>query len=104
MFPRTTAESRRHDLYTGLSEILGADQADTLMAYLPSQESTEVATKADLDDLEVRLGGRIDEMGQHIDAVGQRIDAVGQRIDRMVLAMVAGLVAIIATLIAQSFI
>lgn len=107
----TTAESSRHDLYTGLAEFLGPDRADTLMTYLPSRESTDLATKADLNALELTLGvridrvdGRLDTMGHHLEAVSQRLEAVSRRLDRIVLALVAGFVAIVATLIAQSFI
>jgi hypothetical protein len=93
----TTPESRRHDLYNGLTELLGEDRADTLMTYLPSSEGTDLATKSDLDAIEDRLVVRID-------IVSQRLEGLSQRLDRMVLAMIAGLVAIIATLVAQSFI
>ncbi|MEE8486315.1 MAG: hypothetical protein V3S38_07205 [Acidimicrobiia bacterium] len=114
----TTAESRRHDIYTGLTEFLGPDRADTLMTYLPSRESTDLATKADLTALELTLGGRIDRidgrldnmdrhlvgMNQRLESVDQRFEAVNERLDRIVLTLAAGLVAIVATLIAQSFV
>lgn len=114
----TTAESRRHDLYNGLVEFLGADRANTLMTYLPSGESTDLLTRADLDAVEQRLGAhidgldariagldtRIDGLDTRIDGLSNRIDLVTQRLDRIVFALVAGLVAIIATLIAQSFV
>lgn len=107
----TTAESRRHDLYTGLTEFLGPDRADTLMTYLPSRESTDLATKADLTALELTLGvridridGRLDNMDRHLVGMNQRFEAVNQRLDRIVLTLAAGLVAIVATLIAQSFV
>lgn len=93
----TTAEPRRHDLYSGLPELLGEDRADTLTTCLPSQESTDLATKAGLDVLEVRLVDRLDTMDH-------RLEPINNRLDRMVFALVAGLVAIIATLVAQSFI
>lgn len=107
----TTAESRRHDLYTGLTEFLGPDRADTLMTYLPSRESTDLATKADLTALELTLGvridridGRLDNMDRHLVGMNQRFEAVNQRLDRIVLTLAAGLVAIVATLIAQSLV
>jgi hypothetical protein len=99
----TSAESRRHDLYNGLTEILGNDRADTLMAYLPSRESTELTTRSDLDALEERLARRIDLLDHRFDLIDQRFEALTQRLDRIILALVAGLVAIIATLVAQSF-
>ncbi len=59
--------------------------------------SADLATKADLDVLEVRLVDRLDTMDH-------RLEPINQRLDRMVFALVAVLVAIIATLVAQSFI
>jgi hypothetical protein len=93
----TTAESRRHDLYNGLTEFLGEDRTDTLMAYLPSQESADLATRADVDT----LSHRIDAVERNLTA---RLDAVNHRLDRIVLTLAAGLIAIVATLITQTFI
>jgi len=100
----TTPESRRHDLYNGLTEFLGEDRADTLMTYLPSSEGIDLATKSDLDAIEDRLVVRIDIVSQRLEGMDQRLEGLSQRLDRMVLALIAGLVAIIATLVAQSFI
>jgi hypothetical protein len=99
-----TAESRRHDLYNGLTEFLGEDRANTLMTYLPAQESTDLATKADLDALETAVTDRFDMVDQRFLAMDRPFEAINHRLDRMVFALVAGLVAIIATLVAQSFI
>ena len=99
----TSSESRRHDLYNGLTEVLGVERADVLMTYLPSTESTELATKADIrvlesriDKVEANLTVRIDSVGTRVDALATRIDALATRIDRIVLAVVAALVVIIA--------
>jgi hypothetical protein len=107
----TSAEARRLDLYNGLTEFLGEDRANTLMAYLPSQHSTDLATKADLDALKTAVtvrfdtvDQRFDRMDQRFETMDQRFEAITHRLDRMVFALVAGLVAIIATLVAQSFI
>ena len=89
------AEARRHDLYNALTEFLGPERADTLMAYLPSHEATELATRSDIQN----LSARIDAVEHNLTA---RIDAVNQRLDRIVLTLAAGLVAIVATLIAQA--
>ena len=45
-------EGMRHRLYGRLADVLGADEAAALMSALPQ---TELATKADLDGLEMRL-------------------------------------------------
>lgn len=42
------SESARHDLYTGLRDVIGAERAETLMSAIPLHDLGEVATKADL--------------------------------------------------------
>ena len=89
----TTPEARRHDLYNALSETIGPDRADTLMAYLPSTEAVSLATKSDIADLKADLS-----------ALGSRIDAVNQRLDRLFLTLTAGLIAIVGAVVVQSII
>lgn len=65
-------------LYNRLEEILGADNADTLMTNLPPQPGSELATKADLaavrDDFRSlrvdfeRLEGRFDRLEDKLDS------------------------------------
>jgi hypothetical protein len=64
-----TSESRRRDLYNGLTELLGIERADTLMQFLPSIEGSQQATRTDIyglssnvDDVERSLSGRIDNV------------------------------------------
>jgi hypothetical protein len=83
------SEARRRDLYNSLDELLGTELAETLMAYLPAYESTELATKEDIRRLEDRF-----------DRIEDRLDAVNQRLDRFFLTQSAGLIAIVGTLIA----
>ncbi len=45
------SKAARHDLYNGLTELLGLDRADTLMAYLPEFDPSQVATKSDITEL-----------------------------------------------------
>lgn len=47
----TAPESKRLALYNGLTEILGPELTDRLMAYLPPSEASGLATKADVDRL-----------------------------------------------------
>ena len=91
-----TAESRRHDLYSGVTEFLGPDRADTLMTYLPSREGNDLTTRSDFD----HLSSRIDTVERNLTA---RFDAVNHRLDRIVLTLAAGLIVILATMIAQAF-
>ncbi|MGF1617701.1 MAG: hypothetical protein ACFCU2_07805 [Acidimicrobiia bacterium] len=157
-----TYESRRRDLYNGLTEVLGIERADTLMQFLPSIEGSQQATRTDIyglsgriDDAESSLTGRIDnvesslttridnverslttridnversltsridnverDLTARIDkvegklttridrfehSVTARFDAMNLRLDRIVLTLAAGLMAIIAALIAQNF-
>jgi hypothetical protein len=102
-----TSESRRRDLYNGLTELLGIERADTLMQFLPSIEGSQQATRTDvyelsirIDDVERSLATRIDRFEHGVTA---RFDAMNQRLDRVVLTLAAGLMAIIATLVAQNF-
>lgn len=106
-----SSETRRHDLYNGLTELLGADRADTLMTYLPSRPDADYATHADIrrvearvDEVETSLGARIDKVETNLTAridqvemklTGQ-IDALHSRLDRIVYAVIAALIAIIA--------
>jgi tetrahydromethanopterin S-methyltransferase subunit G len=69
--------------------LLGTELAETLMAYLPAYESTELATKDDIRRLDDRF-----------DRIEDRLDAVNQRLDRFFLTQSAGLIAIVGTLIA----
>lgn len=45
-------EESRHDMYEGLTEVLGRGRATTLMEHLPPAGWADVATKRDLEVLE----------------------------------------------------
>ncbi len=53
-------ERTRHQLFLRLEEVLGDEEANTLMEHLPPVGWADVATKRDLDDLEQRMGLRFD--------------------------------------------
>ena len=108
-----TSESSRHDLYTGLVELLGLERAKTLMAYLPAYDPAQLATKEDLRteigrvETEMRdgfaaLSRRIDEFGQRMDDLSQRmegrLDELNRRMDRLFQTVVAGLFVIVAAM------
>jgi hypothetical protein len=73
-------------LYNRPDEVLGTERADTLMAYLPTDEFTALATKVDIERLEKNLHGEI--------------RSVNERLDRFFLTQSAALIAMIGTLIA----
>ena len=67
-------EKSRHELYRRLEEILGPEQATTLMEHLPPVGWADVATKDDLRSLETRLDARIDRLDGRIGQLDGRID------------------------------
>ena len=61
-------ERARHELHRKLEEVLGADQASTLMEMLPPVGWADVATKRDLDVLESRFGLRLEAVEHRLRA------------------------------------
>ena len=91
----TRAEAKRHDLYNSLAELIGTDQANTLMAYLPTHESHDLVTKDDLAAMR-------EEMRAGFDRLERRIDALGTRLDRIVLSLIAALLTMLVGFFAQA--
>ena len=57
-----TVDYRNRDqLYRSAVEALGREEADTLMASLPPMDWSEMATKSDLRELELRLSSHMDQ-------------------------------------------
>jgi hypothetical protein len=54
------SEESRHHLYTRLEQVLGSEEAATLMEHLPPVGWADVATKRDLDHLETRLEAKFE--------------------------------------------
>jgi len=95
------SEAARADLYTGLSEVLGRERAETLMAYLPTFDPIDVATKTDVAELRAAFETRMDGLRREMEArfqemearfgvvderfelMGGRFDLVDQRLDDM---------------------
>lgn len=98
----TTEEARRHDLYNAVIEVFGEDNAETLMALLPTHEGIDLATRDDLLGVSDGLSSRMNRLEARFDRLDERIDAVNQRLDRLFLTVAAGLIAMIATVFAQA--
>jgi len=60
------------------------------MTYLSTTEAEQLATKADISHL-----------GQRIDELTSTVSELSRRVDRVLFALIAGLVAVVATLISQ---
>ena len=69
------------------------------MAYLPSTEAANMATRSDIADLRADIRS---ELRSETSGLGDRIDAMNQRLDRLTLT--AGLIAIVGTVFVQSII
>ena len=61
-------ERARHELHRKLEEVLGADQASTLMEMLPPVGWADVATKRDLDALESHFDLRLEAVEHRLRA------------------------------------
>jgi hypothetical protein len=77
-------ERARHDLYGAITELLGSQRADTLMALLPPVGWADVATKDDLLQLEARLDVRLDtRFARHEARLDVRLEAIDARFARV---------------------
>lgn len=81
----SSVEPARHALYSRLEDVLGPEHAETLMTHLPTHRSGEVATKADIDRLEMRF----DRLEDRIDS---RFQAFDHRLDQMQRTLVVSIV------------
>ena len=64
----------RHRLHRRLEELMGEDEASTLMDHLPPVGWADVATKADLDHLHVLTSIRFDTMATKADLADFRTE------------------------------
>ena len=77
-------ERARHALYERLTEVLGMDEADTLVGYLPPVGWADVATKRDLDHLEERMDAKFAALEERMDA---KFTALEERMDAKFTAL-----------------
>jgi hypothetical protein len=75
----TISDHSRHSLHTRLEEVLGPDDAATLMEHLPPVGWADVATKRDLDHLGVVLRSEIAQLLAEVkaDLAGVRAGLTG---------------------------
>ena len=76
-------EKSRHELYRRLEEILGPEEATTLMEHLPPVGWADVATKEDLRQLEGRLDAKFDVIEARFEAVDSRFEIIDERFDAL---------------------
>ena len=99
------SEAARADLYTGLAEVLGRERAETLMAYLPTVDPVDVATRDDIRNLRETLDRRMEAFERRMEAFERRMDSFDRRMEafegalsRLYLTLVAGLFVIVAAM------
>jgi hypothetical protein len=97
-------ERSRHELRLKLEQVLGPEQATTLMEMLPPVGWADVATKRDLDQLEQRMDLRFQIGFREIRAVEDRLHAdFANQTRTIVLAMLGSSLAILATTLGAVF-
>jgi hypothetical protein len=82
-------ERSRHELYLRLEEALGADAATTLMEHLPPTGWADVATKRDVDAVDVAMRGDLQGFEERVDLrfealeghMNLRLGAFEERVD-----------------------
>lgn len=77
-----SAEKRRHDLYNAVSDMIGPEQATTLMDYLPTVTNDHLATT---DQFELLRR----EMWEFKSEIKSEFQRVHDRIDRLFYALVS---------------
>jgi hypothetical protein len=89
-------ERSRHQLHVKLEEVLGPEEASTLMAHLPPVGWADVATKRDLDHLQTNFELKLEATKS--DIIGTLRDGFRSKIDSKVDSAMRTLLLVISTL------
>jgi hypothetical protein len=76
-------EDHRYRLFQHLVEVLGRENASTLMEHLPPTGWADVATKQDLEHLRARLQHEFDQRDLRFERIDHRFNQVDARFDQI---------------------
>ena len=76
-------ERSRYLLRTRLEQVLGTEEATTLMEHLPPTGWSNVTTTADVSALEERLGLRFEGLDRRFEQIDERFVQVDERFERL---------------------
>ena len=75
----TITEESRHHLVSKAQEVLGTEAAMTLAEHLPPGGWADVATRHDLDALEIRMDLRFDAIGERFKGLDPKFESIDER-------------------------
>jgi hypothetical protein len=73
-------ERRRSELFEGLSEAIGPEQATTMFELLPPA-GVEVATRQDVERLEARMDAQFARIDERFERIDERFARIDERFD-----------------------
>ncbi|MGH2555025.1 MAG: hypothetical protein ACRDHO_04830 [Actinomycetota bacterium] len=91
-------ERSRHRLYLKLEEILGPDEARTLMTYLLPTGYANLATKDDLRVLRNEFFGPAGGLEGRIDSIGDRLTEKIEQTERMLIVWTSAMILVTGVL------
>ena len=86
----SVSEAARLALYNRLGEVIGQENAETLMSSLPPQPVVNLATSEDID----QVNTRIDLVDKRIDRLEKRIDDLSSEIHRQTYVILGAMTAL----------